>query len=47
MFDKKKGFIVLDQIRTIDKTRIVKCLGLIDKKGALMTLKILQEMFEP
>lgn len=31
-FDQKYGWIVLDQIRTIDKTRIIKKLGNIDKK---------------
>jgi len=45
-FAKKEGFIVLDQIRTLDKIRLIKNLGTIDKKSGLQTLKILQEMFE-
>jgi mRNA interferase MazF len=45
-FAQKKGFIVLDQIRTIDKVRLVKNLGSIDKNTGLQVLKILQEMFQ-
>ena len=44
-FARKKGFIVLDQIRTIDKSRLIECLGSIDKKAANDTLSVLQEMF--
>jgi mRNA interferase MazF len=44
-FEKKDGYIVLDQIRTVDKSRLVKLLGTIDKKTAHEVLKILQEMF--
>ena len=45
-FNKKKGVIILDQIRTIDKSRIVKYLGSIDQKSGILSLKILREMFE-
>ncbi|MCE5316477.1 MAG: type II toxin-antitoxin system PemK/MazF family toxin [Parachlamydia sp.] len=45
-FDNKNGFIVLDQIRTVDHARFVQLLGTIDKKSALDTLKVLREMFE-
>lgn len=44
-FARKKGFIVLDQIRTIDKSRLLELLGTVDKKAALDTLNVLQEMF--
>jgi mRNA interferase MazF len=44
-FEKKRGFIVLDQIRRVDKSRLVKLLGIIEKKCALNVLTILQEMF--
>ena len=44
-FKRKKGQIVLDQIRTIDKTRLVKRLGSLDKKVSVQISKILQEMF--
>src|SRR3990167_4564147 len=33
-FDGKEGSIVLDQIRTIDKSRIIKRLGAVDTKTA-------------
>ncbi len=46
-FQRKKGQIVLDQIRTVDKTRLVKRLGKIDKTRASQTLAALQEMFAP
>lgn len=44
-FEKKDGYIVLDQIRTVDKSRLVKRLGTIDKGTANNVLKTLQEMF--
>jgi len=44
-FHGKRGQIVLDQIRTIDKNRLVKKLGKISKKAQIETLRILQEMF--
>ena len=45
VFAKKEGFVVLDQIRTIDKSRLVEFLGTVDKKSAAEILKVLQEMF--
>lgn len=45
-FARKQGFIVLDQIRTVDKSRLVELLGKIDKKSATETLSVLREMFE-
>ena len=44
-FNKKHGFIVLDQIRTVDKTRFIQFLGQIDSIQGNEALKILQEMF--
>lgn len=44
-FQGKKGQIILDQIRTVDKKRLVKKLGSISKKAQNSTLAILQEMF--
>ena len=46
LFAKKEGYIVLDQIRTVDKTRLVKFLGILDNKTAIDTLKPLCEMFK-
>ena len=44
-FKNKRGQIVLDQIRTIDKARLVKRLGTIDSKAQSDTIAILQRMF--
>lgn len=46
-FQGKQGQIILDQIRTIDKERLVKKLGVISKTAQLKTLNILMEMFSP
>ena len=43
-FKEKKGEIVLDQIKTIDKTRIIKLLGNIDKKEIKEIKRVLKEM---
>lgn len=43
-FINKKGWIVLDQIRTIDKTRLIKKIGIIDKKEIFLVKKIIKEM---
>lgn len=44
-FEKKDGYIVLDQIRTVDKSRLVKRLGKIENETAHNVLTTLQEMF--
>ena len=44
-FKKKKGQIVLDQIRTIDKTRLVKKLGIIDPETQVKVITTLQRLF--
>lgn len=46
-FQGKDGQIILDQIRTVDKTRLVKKLGRIDKNTGDKVLSVLQEMFLP
>lgn len=46
-FKGKAGQIVLDQIRAVDKTRLVKRLGRIDRRAAEATLVVLAEMFAP
>ena len=45
VFQGKKGRIVLDQIRTIDKTRLVKNLGTISMSARSSVLATLKEMF--
>ena len=44
-FKGKQGQIVLDQIRTVDKKRLVKRLGSVSRQAQQKTLEILQEMF--
>lgn len=44
-FQGKDGQIVLDQIRTIDKARLVKKLGQIDQEKQREVLDTLAEMF--
>jgi len=45
IFKDTKGQIVLDQIRTVDKARLIKKLGVIDDKSQYEVIQILQEMF--
>ena len=45
LFAKKEGMIVLDQLRTVDKERLVKKLGSIKESEAKKVIEILQEMF--
>jgi len=44
-FQGKEGQIVLDQIRTIDKTRLIKLLGQITTEEQKAVLDILAEIF--
>ncbi len=44
-FRGKQGQIVLDQIRTVDKTRLAQRLGKIDSKTQTKVLSVLGEMF--
>ena len=44
-FQGKDGQIILDQICTVDKVRLIKRLGSIDKRTGNKVLSILQEMF--
>ncbi len=46
-FKGKEGQIVLDQIRTVDKTRLVKRLGRIDDLTARKVLSVLSGLFAP
>lgn len=42
---EKEGQVVLDQIRTVDKSRLVKKLGRLTKAASLRALHVLQEVF--
>lgn len=44
-FQKKKGQIVLDQLRTVDKARLVKKLGTIGSKEQMEVVGVLQRLF--
>ena len=44
-FDAKEAFIVLDQIRTVDKRRVVKRLVEIDSATQQQVLDVLAELF--
>lgn len=44
-FKDKEGQIVLDQLRTIDKIRLVKKLGVIDPETQLEVVAVLQRLF--
>lgn len=44
-FQGKRGQIVLDQIRTVDKTRLVRHLGTISEAAQTKVLDALQELF--
>jgi len=46
-FQGKKGQIVLDQIRTVDKSRLIKNLGSISSSAEEKVISVLQEMFAP
>ena len=45
-FKNKKGQVALDQLRAIDRSRIVQKLGVIDKKAQFNILTILTIMFQ-
>ncbi|MGH6914005.1 MAG: type II toxin-antitoxin system PemK/MazF family toxin [Geminicoccales bacterium] len=44
-FAGKKGQVALDQIRTIDKTRLVRKLGRVDDSAAIEIASVLTDMF--
>lgn len=46
-FQGKQGQVVLDQIRTVDKIRLVRRLGRIDSHTQTSVLSVLGEMFAP
>jgi mRNA interferase MazF len=44
-FQNKIGQVVLDQIRTVDKSRLVRKMGALTDPGAAQVLQVLAEMF--
>jgi mRNA interferase MazF len=43
-FQDKKGWIVLDQMRTVDKKRLTRRLGTIDKKTIQKVKAVIKQM---
>jgi len=43
--DNKKGMVVIDQIRTVDKVRIMKVLGKLTKSEIKMCKEVIKETF--
>lgn len=46
-FAGKSGFVVLDQLRTIDRARLAGKSGRLSPATLLRTLEVLQDMFAP
>lgn len=45
-FRKRDGYVVLDQLRTVDRSRLVRRLGRVPAPTLGTALEILREMFE-
>ena len=46
VFQKRQGQIVLDQIRTLDKQRLIKRLGTMDEKTSKVVCDLLVQFFK-
>jgi mRNA interferase MazF len=46
-FQGKDGQVALDQIRTVDRSRLITPLGRINAQTGTAVLEVLREMFEP
>ena len=44
-FQRRSGFVALDQLRTVDAERLVRRLGRLDTESITTVLQRLQEMF--
>lgn len=44
-FLNNKRFVILDQMRTVDKSRLAKKIGTLDAAGRDLSLKVLAELF--
>ena len=45
-FRGKEGFLLPEQLRTVDRSRLKTCWGDLDPQTLARTLKVLREMFE-
>ncbi len=46
-FQRRDGYVVLDQIRTVDRDRLLRRLGRLSPTTLDRVLQVLQEMFAP
>lgn len=46
-FRRKAGHVVIDQLRTVDRTRLVKKLGMLDAATQTAVLRTLADFFAP
>jgi mRNA interferase MazF len=46
-FQGRAGYVVLDQVRTVDRDRLVRRLGRLAPASVRRALLVLHEMFEP
>lgn len=46
IFQNKHGLILLDQLRAVDKSRLIKKLGNLEKQTQIALCECLQEMFK-
>ena len=46
-FEGRNGLILLDQIRAVDRRRLIKCLGQLEPETLSIVLSTLQELFAP
>ena len=46
-FSGKSGQVVLDQIRTVDQSRLMRKLGRLDARAGQRVLEVLHELFAP
>lgn len=44
-FQKRDGFVVLDQLRTVDRARMVRRVGRLTRATTTKALEVLREMF--
>jgi mRNA interferase MazF len=44
-FQRRSGYVAVDQLRTVDTERLVKRLGKLDPETVSEVLRVLQEMF--
>jgi mRNA interferase MazF len=46
IFERRRGLILLDQLRTMDRLRLIRRLGVVPRETLIRTLSTLREIFE-